>query len=570
MAGFSSLNIGVLGLQAASTALNTTAHNLANVYTEGYVKQTAVFSDYTYTHVGNYVNGDMLSGLGVYVNATSHVRDILIDKAYREESGREGFYSAQYTVVEEIETILGELEGTTFQEEVEELWDATNELAKDPGNNVARSEFVMASEKFLDRATSIYQDFTNYQKTLDQEILNTVNDINNLGDTINDLNKKIFAAEAAGIESANDLRDQRDNALDKLSNLVKIAYTEESNGIVTVKAEGMPFVTSDAVFYMGAAQLSGAQESTYVTAVWPQVDGQVVFNLTADEISTDKNSDIGKLKGLLLARGDYVADYTDVPKQANFPTVADYQTAVEKYNNEIDNCAIMKTQALFDTLINGIVTAINNVFSPTTTAPVTVGGVTTNMKVLDVANCSYGDDGGLPAEEIFSRVDTQRYTAIVDDFGDTFYVYNELNVFGGTSLYSCPNLLMNQTILEDYTKLPLKTIEGEADMEKGEQLIDIWEDAFTNIDPSNLTEKNFKSYYNELVYEIGNMGDLYQSISANQSTAVSGLETSRQSVMGVASEEELTNMIKFQSAYGAASRYINVIDQMLEHIVTNL
>lgn len=570
MAGLSSLNIGVLGLQAAQTALNTTAHNLANVYTEGYVKQTAAFSDYSYQDMGDYVNGNMLSGLGVFVNRTSHVRDILLDKAYREESGREGFYSAQYSVVEEIETILGELEGTTFQQEIEDLWNATNELAKDPSNDVSRAEFVMASEKFLDRSTSIYQDMINYQKTLDQEIKNTVTDINNLGDKINDLNKKIFAAEAAGIESANDLRDQRDVALDKLSNLIKISYTEESNGVLTVKAEGMPFVTSDAVFYMGTEELSGAQGSTYVTAIWPQVDGQRVFNLTAEQVSTDKNTDVGKLKGLLLARGDYIADYTDVPKQGNYATVADYEAAVDIYNNEIDNCVIMKTQALFDTLINGIVTGINNILSPTTTASVTVGGVTSTMTVLDTVNCSYGDDGALPAEEIFSRKDTERYTPIVDDFGNTFYVYNSVNVFGGTSLYSCANLQMNQTILEDYSKIPLKTAEGETDITKAEQLVKVWQDAFTNLDPGNLTEKNFKSYYNELVYEVANMGDLYHSISTNQATALSGLETSRQSVMGVSSEEELTNMIKYQSAYGAASRYINVIDQMLEHIVTNL
>jgi flagellar hook-associated protein 1 FlgK len=83
-------------------------------------------------------------------------------------------------------------------------------------------------------------------------------------------------------------------------------------------------------------------------------------------------------------------------------------------------------------------------------------------------------------------------------------------------------------------------------------------------------QKTFKEYYNEFVYEIGNMGDLYSSISNNQATAVENLETSRQSIMGVSSEEELSNMIKYQSAYGAASRYINVIDEMLEHIVTNL
>ena len=34
--------------------------------------------------------------------------------------------------------------------------------------------------------------------------------------------------------------------------------------------------------------------------------------------------------------------------------------------------------------------------------------------------------------------------------------------------------------------------------------------------------------------------------------------------MGVSSEDELSGMIRFQNAYNAASRYITVIDEMLE------
>lgn len=40
--------------------------------------------------------------------------------------------------------------------------------------------------------------------------------------------------------------------------------------------------------------------------------------------------------------------------------------------------------------------------------------------------------------------------------------------------------------------------------------------------------------------------------------------------MGVSDDEELDNMIKFQNAYNASSRYINVIDEMIEHIINTL
>jgi flagellar hook-associated protein 1 FlgK len=40
--------------------------------------------------------------------------------------------------------------------------------------------------------------------------------------------------------------------------------------------------------------------------------------------------------------------------------------------------------------------------------------------------------------------------------------------------------------------------------------------------------------------------------------------------MGVSSDEELTHMIKYQAAYNAASRFITVISEMTELIVTGL
>ncbi|RKJ32364.1 flagellar hook-associated protein FlgK, partial [bacterium 1XD42-8] len=53
-------------------------------------------------------------------------------------------------------------------------------------------------------------------------------------------------------------------------------------------------------------------------------------------------------------------------------------------------------------------------------------------------------------------------------------------------------------------------------------------------------------------------------------STVESIENSRQMVMGVSSSEELTNMIKFQNAYNASSRYINVVSEMLEHLITRL
>ena len=38
----------------------------------------------------------------------------------------------------------------------------------------------------------------------------------------------------------------------------------------------------------------------------------------------------------------------------------------------------------------------------------------------------------------------------------------------------------------------------------------------------------------------------------------------------VSMDEELSNMIKFQHAYNASSRYINTVSEMIEHLINTL
>ena len=93
---------------------------------------------------------------------------------------------------------------------------------------------------------------------------------------------------------------------------------------------------------------------------------------------------------------------------------------------------------------------------------------------------------------------------------------------------------------------------------------------FATLGPNNSTRNTYKSYYTEFMGELSNLGFTYKEITENQEFAVQSVDNDRQNFMGVSSDEELTNMIRFQHSYNAAARYINVINEMLEHIVTRL
>ena len=57
-------------------------------------------------------------------------------------------------------------------------------------------------------------------------------------------------------------------------------------------------------------------------------------------------------------------------------------------------------------------------------------------------------------------------------------------------------------------------------------------------------------------------------MTQSQSQMALEVDNTRQNYMGVSSDEELSNLMKYQHSYNAAARYFNVVDSMLERILT--
>lgn len=625
MSLMTSIYTGVTGLQTSSNALNTTAHNLANINTNGYVRQQVSMVDGNYQNLGYTAVNTKQVGLGVVSAESRHIRDLLLDNAYREQEGRRAFYASRYNASEEVETILGETEGVQFQNSLKDLKEAISEMAKTPNSTVTRAGLIMSAEAFITRAGAVYNELIAYQKTMDSKVSDTVDRINQIGDSINALNLKIASVESAGVETASDLRDSRDLLLDELGSLTKIDYQEGEFGVVTVRIEGTSFVNKDEVFHMGKAELNSADGSNYLTPVWPHIDNTPVYD-TFSDISTANNNDIGELKGLLIARGSYVGTYKDIPHEPDYSQYAteaervaayeQYQKDVKTYNETVGNSVISKTQAMFDQMINNIVTLINDAISPTVdktfnaetkvTVPagtvintlddtlkaklagadvdadgalVTDTSITldagSSLKILNIDEdengCSFGsDEDKTPGTELFSRKDVDRYTVVTGDDGKKYYVYNPYNEFGSESSYSLDNITVNQKVVEDYSFLPFTTAQDDVDIQRAAEIIKIWDTPSLNLDPSNATPKDFDDYYSAMVGVVANEGFIYNTLATSQQSVVLSLDGKRQSIQGVSSEEELTNMIKFQNAYGASSRYINTVAEMIDTLINRV
>lgn len=602
--GFGSLYVGASGLQNAQNGLNVVSNNLANINTTGYVRQQVIYADKEYTPTGQYASiSKQQTGLGVTIGDVAHTRDMFLDASYRTQTSRKNFYSSLYDATSEVETFLQEMDGADFETAISDLYSAFAEYAKDPSDSANQNLVVQKSELFISRAKSVYSGLKEYQTTINTKIENDVDRINELGKTINTLNAQIQKIEAAGVETASTLRDERDNALDELSGLCSISYSETFDGIVKVKIEGQYFVTEAGYNEIG---IQTDSVTGFVTPYWEILsdpdndDYYEVFNL--DDVQSANNNDKGEIKALLLARGDHYATYLDLMENDSSSTYMDSTT----YDKGVGNSVIMNAQAELDNLVHSIVTAINDLFSPTvtyaelltnqgSTATVTypisatdTDGNTVSIDedtlVLDSVNCSVGSDGALPPVELFTRNGTSRYTEVTftDSEGteQTVYVYNEEATEDGdddtvtdTSLdYTINSLSVNSALVANQSLIPYKyqtTGDGSVNYELAADLDSIWSSASFYLNPSDGTPATFQNVYAKLVGNLGTNGSIYSATTESLTTTVASVDANRQQVIGVSSDEELTTMIKYQNAYNASSRYINVVNSMIEYLLTS-
>jgi flagellar hook-associated protein 1 FlgK len=630
MSLWSDLSLGVTGLQASTNALNTVAHNITNADTEGYTRQQVELDDRKYITVSKTASSISYqqTGLGVYYSNAKQVRDYFLDKTYRTELGRQDFYEVSKSTLNEIEDLLGELNGASFQESMSDLWTAVQELTKDPCNSVTQGTLVSEASEFLDRAKSVYKDLAGYQDNINYQVLQDVKTINAYGRQILELNSTIQKIEL-GNEKANDFRDQRNLILDKLSSLCNISYKEDQYGSVAVQIEGEDFVKGSLCYEMW---IDIDSQTGFYTPYWPQnsnysvipggdprntddtifstdgkkgdrqyrIDSAKVFDLSKP-ISSETGTDVGKLRSLLYARGDHRADYTDI-----------------SHYDKIKDSVLMNVQAEFDQLVHNVMTGVNGVLeqaagvktvSADSADPADLA-VFNQLKAMDQAEGKWYDgkeykiyrdvdDGrnymesadGSPLQ-LFEKSTTDGYTRM-DLGGSSYWVYNEEEiprynnrgqVIDSTgnivdpdrltqlkySLYSITNTRVNQKLLQTPSLLGFRLPDGSEDVATMDALKRVFSEEKYRLNPDVIKRVNLADYYSDLVAQVSNSGYMFNSIYENQAKTVSAAESAKDQVEAVSSDEELSNMIKFQSAYNASSRFINVVDEMMEHLITAL
>ncbi len=310
MGGITSLSIAGSGLWAAQAGLSVVGHNLANVNTIGYSRQSTIQADWKYLNV----SGGQL-GYGTSISSVRQIRNEFLDVKFRVEVTKATYYGTKVQAGQQIESLLGELQSEyTTESVINDLWNSLNELVTDPSSLETRGNFVSTAITLVDKMKVVYDGLIDYQNNLNQSVKDQVSDLNYYVSEIKKLNGMINSAEATGA-NANDYRDARNSAMDALSEIANVQYFYKKNGDIDISIEGRPLLSNGMQSNVGLRYTTS--NCSYVEPVFTTstkilkcTDAAFpVYNLTKS-IDTTKGDDGGSLKATLVARGLCPVDYT--------------------------------------------------------------------------------------------------------------------------------------------------------------------------------------------------------------------------------------------------------------------
>ena len=220
---FFGLNIGASALSSFQTSINTTANNIANVQTKGYTRQTTTLESTNPIRVTARYGS---VGTGVTATAITQERNLYYDTKYWQNSSSKGYYEQKLYYLYQIEDAVKDDNTQNGFTTIFSKMFAGLDTLKTKGEEVSvRNQFIHQAQSLCTYFNELSNTLTQMQEDTNEEIKSSIQSVNAMSEKIAILNKEINMIEVRG-GHANELRDQRANLIDQLSELVSVETQE--------------------------------------------------------------------------------------------------------------------------------------------------------------------------------------------------------------------------------------------------------------------------------------------------------------------------------------------------------
>ncbi len=526
----SSLNISAGALSVNEKAVSVVSHNVANMNTEGYHKQRVNLQARNIAgQIGDNPYNQVRANGGVKIANVMRYNDDYINNYYREQLSQKNMLEQQLGNLDELAGIFDDLDGTGIDGALSKFYEALNNLQEYPASSTARTNFIetaktlagIMNEKSVELSKLTGEalgDGSSDDALKNSKIYTQYRELNNSLESLAAVNKALQTTQT-GTLTANNLLDQRDLILHDIAQFVDITVDEKQNGTVSVYTGGQPLVKGSVVtgkldietakHYCDEHGIIYPDNWTGENAVLKIVDneGSVIVD-NANSIITG-----GALGGLIHSATDYDDGNTNAGTvQANLNKLASTLASVFNDLNTRDNAYCIdpsNTNHLKATSSDNILFACYDASTGTET---TTGITAANIKVSD-------------------------------------------NILKGDGIWN-----ISCAYFEDPNNYDINAV-GNA-----QNVVAML--ATRNDKQADLNGQSLEDFYSSLLGKIASAGDSAKSLYATQCDVVDSLENQLDSSYGVDINEELVDLVKYQTAYAAAARVFNTVNTCLDTLIS--
>ena len=525
----SSLNILSGALSVNEKAISVVSHNVANMNTEGYHKQRVNLEARNIAgQIGDNPDNQVRANGGVKIANVMRYNDDYLNNYYREQLSQKNKLEQQLGNLDELAEIFDDLEGQGIDGALADFYEALNNLNQYPASSTARANFIERAKTLtatmneksvqLSKLTGeALGDGSSEDALKNSRIYTQYRELNNSLEELAAVNKALQTTQT-GTLTANNLLDKRDLILHDISQFVDITVDEKANGSVSVYTGNVALVKGAVV--TGSLDIETAKhycdnhgivypddwegENAVVSIVNIQSDG------TKSVIVENANDIItgGALGGLIHSATDY-KDGT-----VNAGTVQD---SLNKLAQSLAN------------IFNDLNTRGNAYcIDPTNT---------NHLKATDADNLIFVGSNGTGTGVTAGNIKLSDKLMTKEGIWNISCAY-----FEDPADYDINAVGNSQNVVSMLNTRSQKQ--------------------------ADLNGMSVEDYYSSMLGGIASAGDSAKSLYETQCDVVDSLENQLDSAYGVDLNEELVDLVKYQTAYAAAAQVFNVVNSCLDTLMT--
>lgn len=573
---FDALNIAGSSLKSQQKAMDVLANNISNVNTPGYSRQTPSMASEVPQTIGN-----NSFGRGVVMNGASRLVDPMIDGALLQNGSQQDMWTSINTGLTSVESAFGSLQSTGLSAALDGFFTSWQQLANNPQDQASRINVLNKSQLLSTQMSGMNTQLVNAQQSADTEIDARIQSANTLLNQIGTLNTQIRKQEGVqgggALGTANDLRDQRDQAVRDLARLIPVQQIDTGGGGTLIQSLGGDLLVQDGQVRNLARGTAGANGFQSV----------VIAGTNTPLSGLDQG---GRIGGLVALRDNYLGGYrqqldsiagnmTFAVNQlhsngASATRLSQVTSAIGASNTALPVNDPAQSNTFAAQVVSGSFTvhvfdAAGQPLAPNNkiTVNVTAGVSTMDSIATDINAAALGVTASVDTAGRLVMNGGANTLSFGGDTSNFLAAYQINNFFQGSTagdMAVSNDVVANSALIHAGAIDPATSVLQAADNTVALAIMGLNNSA---ISFDGTTSASLHDRTSGLATTYGSDMATAQQQQTYRTAEAASLNAQRQAISGVNVDQELIDMIKFQRAYEASAKVITTTNSMLDSLL---